>query len=105
MSERETPETDAVDSGIFYCIPMTDHARRMERERDHLRASLEQQANQIMAKASKVAEEAIRQRDELADALRALTGLVSEWPSRPRSIRLVCDEGIALLARYDGGKG
>lgn len=40
MSEKPTPETDALDAGIVYCVPMTDHARRMERQRDELAAAL-----------------------------------------------------------------
>lgn len=97
----ETPETDSVDAGIFYCIPMTDHARRLERERDHLRASLEQQANQVMAKASQVAAGAIRQRDELAAALRELhqryvSAIGNEGPEAMRASN--------LLARIDAEK-
>lgn len=109
MSEKPTPETDALDVGILYCVPMTDHARRMERQRDDFRASIEQQANQVMAKAAKVAEDAIRQRDELAAALRKLinwmprvvpaVGQEDEWENE-------VNEACALLARLgEGGEG
>ena len=99
MSEKPTPETDALDVGILYCVPMTDHARRMERQRDDFRASIEQQANQVMAKAAKVAEDAIRQRDELAAALRKLIN----W--MPRVVPADDPSAGEAVGRYGLGRG
>lgn len=69
MTDRPTPETDAIEKGMFGSDLMliADHARRLERERD--------EARQRLFEASRMGVDLLVERDDTRTLLREIYNL------------------------------
>lgn len=108
MTERPTPETDALVPSQGrrrtmreYIDELEAHARRLERQRDELTDRWEKSANAFLIEQGKF-EAAERQRDELMEALERFARL-------PGDYNLIMDYGWVIrdakqtIARVKGG--